>query len=124
MSYPADGISRTFTAAEALTGRRLATLETTGTVSMADAGETPIGYIPSDVASGASTAIYFPGTIVLLEVNAGSVDINAGDFIKPTTNGVGIKTTTAVDEIGAIALEPATVDGQFIRVLLVSRKVG
>ncbi|KKK93975.1 hypothetical protein LCGC14_2687490 [marine sediment metagenome] len=53
-----------------------------------------------------------------LTVNGNSDNIAAGDRIKSTTAGIGIKTTTDTNEIGATALEAATSDGVKIMVRL------
>lgn len=58
-----------------------------------------------------------------LEVDA-TTDIAAGDKLTSDANGKGIKTTTAGHEVGAIALEAATEDGEIISVLIVHKTVG
>lgn len=48
-----------------------------------------------------------------LEVGAA---VSVGDYLKPSTNGVGITASADGDIYGAIALAPATASGQLIRV--------
>lgn len=55
-----------------------------------------------------------------LYVNGQSVNIAAGDPLTSTTAGVGVKSTTNGDWIGAIALGPATADGVKILVRVIN----
>lgn len=54
-----------------------------------------------------------------LQVDANAVDIAVGDFLTADANGKGVKTTTTGNFVRAIALEPATNDGEIISVMLV-----
>lgn len=100
-------------------------------VTAAAAGTSPIIGIatavnPSSVtatyntaaAAGDSVQIARIGDIVYLEVNGNSTAIAVGDPLTATTAGVGVKSTTANDVVGAVALQAATTDGVLIPVLV------
>jgi hypothetical protein len=74
-------------------------------------------------AAGDSVAVQTDG-IAYLQVNGQSVPIAVGDAITATTAGVGVKSTTDGDWIGAIAEAAATTDGVKIpvRVLAPTRQ--
>lgn len=69
------------------------------------------------VASGGAVPIKVYG-ISLLNVNGLSVNIAAGDPIKPTTGGLGVKAATNKDKYSAIALGASTTDDDVILVLV------
>jgi hypothetical protein len=85
-------------------------------VNYADAGEKPLGISVAEAASSEGVGVAVSG-FGLLYVDANSVNIAAGDPIKATADGVGVKAGDG-DAYAAIALEPATADGAIIRVLI------
>ena len=87
-------------------------------VKAAGASDAPIG-ISQQAATEAGQTIGFlvgnGGGINLLEVNGASTNIAAGDYLEPTTGGIGVKTDGGT--VYALALESATTDGRIIKVL-------
>jgi len=91
------------------------------TVNVCDASHIPIGILQNAkdcTAAGRAASVRVLG-VAMLTVNANSPNIAAGDWIGPTTNGIGIQMTADKKIVGAIALEAATADGVEIEVLLV-----
>lgn len=84
-------------------------------VAPADSGEEVLGISIARAAMGEPVGVAL-SSIGALEVNGASVNIAAGDKLKPATGGVGVKAADDGDAWGAIALEPATTDGAVIRV--------
>lgn len=115
----AAGPIQAFSAAEALTKERFVTLGASG-VSLADNASARVYTIAVDYASGDSSVKLYNRGQAYLEVNGNSSNIAVGDSLTATTNGIGIKTTTAGDWVGAIALEASTADGDVIPVEFVS----
>lgn len=62
--------------------------------------------------------------VTMLEVNGNSVNIAAGDPLKPTTAGVGVKGATDKDKCFAIAREAATADAVLIPVYIAFNDIG
>lgn len=119
-----DGDSVTATANEALTAFTFADFAGTTAsedlkASTADSGDAPRGIIAETTDSGRYAAIFYNGT-GRLKVDGSSVNIAAGDRLKPgaSNDGVGIKAATDEDAYGAIALEPSTASGDIINVLI------
>lgn len=56
------------------------------------------------------------GVQTYLVVNAASVNIVPGDILTSAANGIGVKSTTEADFVGAVAREAATTDGVTILV--------
>jgi len=77
------------------------------------------GIFTDSGAAGESASIATAG-VWYLKVNGNSENIAAGDFLKPTTAGVGIKAGNG-EVASAVALEPATADAVYIRVRIVPR---
>jgi hypothetical protein len=73
----------------------------------------------ADAAAGDMVNVQTDGECYLY-VNGQSVNIAAGDPLTATTAGVGVKSTTDGDWIGAIALAPATADGVKILVRVIN----
>jgi hypothetical protein len=71
------------------------------------------GIIVETAADNKPTSLKMGGIFRLL-VNGQSVNIAAGDPIKPTTAGYGVKAATTKDLFSAIALEAATTDATSI----------
>lgn len=88
----------------------------------AAAGEAAVGVSVNATANAGEAVGAALEGIGLLEVNAASANIVAGDMLVPSTGGIGIKSTTGVGY--AEALEPATADGVKIRVLIRSLNAG
>jgi len=103
-------------------------------IAAVDAAAPIIGIVVStNPLSGASTQIQWntpaaagddvayanvPGQQVYLVVNGAGSNIAPGDMLTATTAGVGVKTTTDGDFVGAIAAAPATTDGATIPVTI------
>lgn len=111
----ATPLSGSFTADNAIAAYVFVKLTATGCDTTTSAG--PIGVTAEAVASGGNATIFHEGEAYLI-VNGNSVNIAAGDYLKATTAGYGVKSASDGDEFGAIALEPATTDAKLIRVLL------
>ena len=96
-------------------------IDTDGLIDYADssAGAVVIGILQNKPeAAGEEAEVAILGTS-LLEVDAGT-DINEGDFIgSEATSYHGVKVTADKAAYFAIALEPATEEGDIIEVLLV-----
>ena len=96
-------------------------IDTDGLIDYADssAGDVVIGILQNKPeAAGEEAEVAILGTS-LLEVDAGT-DINEGDFIgSEATSYHGVKVTADKAAYFAIALEPATEEGDIIEVLLV-----
>jgi len=90
------------------------------TVSTAGAGERTIGIYANNDDANAETAVYTIGGSARALSGA---TFNAGDLLKTNANGKWIATTTADDEVGAIAATAATAVDQLVEVQIISRKV-
>lgn len=86
------------------------------TFAIAESGRTA-GIFGQTGASGDPVNVY-PDGEGWLTVNGVSTNIVAGDLLKATTGGLGVKAGTDKDSYGAMALEPATTDAKTIRVLI------
>lgn len=75
------------------------------------------GIVTDTAADNAQTGLKLYG-IYRLIVNGNSVNIAAGDPLKPTTSGYGVKAATDKDKYSAIALEASTTDADNILVVL------
>jgi len=94
-------------------------LETDGQVGMASATEAIIGVLQDDPDAeneAASVCVYGISKLVV-DGNAGA--IACGDKLAADSAGKGVKTTTDLDDYGAIALEASTAAGDIISVLVV-----
>jgi len=94
-------------------------LESDGQVALASATEAIIGILQDDPDAedeGASVGIV---GISKLYVDGNGTNIAPGDKLAANSSGHGAKTTTDLDDYGAIALEASTADGDIIKVLLV-----
>lgn len=76
---------------------------TTKTVTTATSGAYNVGIIAETAAAAAMSSVKMEGSF-LLYVDA-TTAISAGDPLKPTTGGAGIKAATTDDIYNAIALE-------------------
>lgn len=85
-------------------------------VKLATAGAKILGITTAKTASTNDNVSVAQAGQTYLIVNGNSDNIAAQDYIKSTTAGIGIKTTTDTDEYGAVALEAATTDGALILV--------
>lgn len=90
-------------------------------IDYAEAGESPVGIIGADAATGEVTTLHLSG-VGPLRVNGLSTPIARGDYLKPTTSGIGIK-ASSTDTAGAIALEAADEDGVDIDVAIIGPTV-
>jgi hypothetical protein len=92
---------------------------TSGEFVQAGAGSGTKGvhaYLSQDAYADGDTVTAFRSGDGLLTVNGNSVNIAAGDYIKTTANGIGVKAATAGDIASFRALAAATTDGAIIRV--------
>lgn len=85
-------------------------------VKLATAGAKILGITTAKTASTNDNVSVAQAGQTYLIVNGNSDNLAAQDYIKSTTAGIGIKTTTDTDEYGAVALEAATTDGALILV--------
>jgi len=116
-TYPVSGIATAAIVANRFVKQGTTAAETYKFTAAA-AGEYPFGVSVDDADAAADpVAIEGAGKIGMLEVNGADSNIAAGDYLKPTTAGVGIKAASG-DVAGAIAMEPATADGDIIRVAI------
>jgi hypothetical protein len=122
-----DGTIVTFEAAEAITKYRFVDLAGTtakeaAKCSIADSGDKCIGIATETIASGGMVPVAINGR-GRLEVDGGTA-IAGNDRLRAHTDSAGrgllIGGGTANQEYGAIALEPSTVAGDIIRVLILS----
>lgn len=118
MSGDFTGTIKTFLSTAAINPYCIVTLATTVAdtpkAAPGAAGDVPLGVNTNlTIASGEYAPIALDG-IGRVTVNANSVNIAAGDFIKPTGSaGIGVKANHG-DSVCARALEPATADGAII----------
>lgn len=68
-------------------------------------------------AAGQGAVVRLSGTSKL-KVDGSGTAIAAGDPIRATTGGVGIKAVTDKDPVSAIAMEPSVANGDIIEVLI------
>jgi len=98
---------------------QLDTSECTGVqtvVEQAGAGGQIMGITAAaNGAANRNVGVYFDGDRYLVCDGSGTA-IAAGDYLKSNATGQGIKTTTANDEIGGIALESCSAATQTIKV--------
>lgn len=99
-----------------------------GFVNAAGAGEKPVGISQPGTRqpplSGLDDGYAGVSGVNLIEVAEAEDEcwletggaVTNGDYLKPSTNGVGITASSADEIYGAIALESATASGQLIRV--------
>lgn len=110
----------TATTSEACIAGRGAKITTTSagarTCAMADAYERPLGVFAEDSASGAVANIIPNAGEFPLEVDGSGTAIAAGDPIKMTANGQGVKAEYMTGPIVGYALDPATANGAVIGV--------
>ena len=86
-------------------------------VAPAGAGEAPFDIAIQQATTGSPVGVCTSG-IGAVEVDGSSVAIAAGDKIKPSAGGIGVKAATAGNVYICEALEPATTAGAVIRVLM------
>lgn len=124
MSYTQEfqgGVEFGGTAGAAIATNRFVKLNTPTATEMkvtnASAGDVAYGISADGVASGDPCPVFVDG-LGMLEVNANTVNVAAGDLLVPTGSaGIGVKASGAA--VGyAMALEPATADNALIRVLI------
>jgi hypothetical protein len=99
----------------AVTEYTFAMIAANGDITTATSGFA--GIVVETAADNVLTSIKLDG-IFRLKVNGNSVNIAAGDPLKPTTGGLGVKAATDKDQYSAIALEAATTDATWIAVVL------
>lgn len=90
-----------------------------GQFVLCGAGDSSFGILQDTPnAAGVAGSALYEG-ISRIVVDAGTTPIAAMDNLKSDASGRGVKTTTAGDEVGAIALEAATTTGAIIAVRIV-----
>jgi hypothetical protein len=90
-------------------------------VSVCDAGATPMGVAQEDgTTTGGPISIAAPGSRCLLRVDGDGTAIAGGDFLKAANGGDGVKAATDGDFVGAVALQACTTANTFIWVQVVS----
>jgi len=92
------------------------TLDTDGQVSLAGATDPICGILQNNPdAENEPASVGFSG-FSKLRVDGNSVNIANEDKLAANASGHGAKTTTDLDDFGAIAREASTADGDIIRV--------
>ncbi len=88
-------------------------------VALSGAGEKIFGVsLQTTTVAADNIAVAIDGVVFLtVDGNAGAISI--GDRLKSDANGLGVKTTTDTNEIGAVALQASTTDGEKIKVAVV-----
>lgn len=80
----------------------------------------PLGILQNKPsAAGLGSVMRLLGTSKL-KVDGSGTTIAAGDPIKATTGGLGVKATANLENVAAVALEASSADGDIIEVFLVS----
>jgi hypothetical protein len=91
-------------------------------IDVCGAGDPIDGILTNNPNTGQAAAVTFQAGVCLLVVNGQSVNIAAGDPLESAANGIGIKSTADKKQVGATAVDPATVDGAIISVLFLGRR--
>ena len=115
-------IAESYAAAANLSTHQYKFVKLTSTgVDVTGAGEVCDGVLMNDPETGEAATVMHSG-ISHLVVNGNSVNIAAGDPLESAALGIGVKSTADKKQVGAIARDPATVDGAIISVIVTGRR--
>jgi len=93
-------------------------------LDLAEAGARTVGILQNKPSAAGLAAVGRFLGFSKLKVDGSGTAIAAGDALKPTTGGVGIKVASNNDMVGAIAMEASSASGDIIEVLVVMYQYG